>query len=82
MTGCSLESSVPDWILDHPETWGVFQELGIDCSCGGKSLEFACREQGLDGLAVLAGLQHILAVKSAADSAAETRGPIRVQRDS
>ncbi len=53
MTDCDLETSVPDWIIDHPETLAVFQELGIDYSCGGKSLEYACQKQGLNGKVVL-----------------------------
>lgn len=48
MRECSLESSVPDWIIDHPETTMVFQKLGIDTCCGGKSLEYLCQIQGLD----------------------------------
>jgi iron-sulfur cluster repair protein YtfE (RIC family) len=53
MTDCDLETSVPDWIIEHPETFVVFQELGIDYSCGGKSLEYACQKQRLDARAVL-----------------------------
>jgi regulator of cell morphogenesis and NO signaling len=49
-----LDTSVPDWVIDAPETLAVFQELGIDTCCGGKSLGFACRQRGLDGEAVLA----------------------------
>jgi iron-sulfur cluster repair protein YtfE (RIC family) len=60
MTECLLETSVPDWIIDHPETLGVFQDLGIDYSCGGKSLEFACQEQGLDEQFVLSKLREVI----------------------
>ncbi|MEZ5943215.1 MAG: DUF542 domain-containing protein [Planctomycetaceae bacterium] len=60
MTDCSLETSVPDWIIDHPETLAIFQDLGIDCSCGGKSLEFACLEQGLDVQFVLSKLHQVI----------------------
>lgn len=56
MTSCDLDSSVPDWVIERPETLAVFQELRIDYSCGGKSLEYACRERGLDAEAVLARL--------------------------
>ncbi len=56
MMECTLDSSVPDWVIDHPETLAVFQNLGIDYCCGGKSLEFACREQGLTADAVLKSL--------------------------
>lgn len=60
MTECSLETSVPDWVVDHPETLSVFQELGIDYSCGGKSLAFACREQGLQVHNVLSQLHEAI----------------------
>ena len=56
MMECTLDSSVPDWVIEHPETLAVFQNLGIDYCCGGKSLEFACREQGLDVDTVLKSL--------------------------
>ena len=42
---CDLETSVPDWVIDHPESTAVFNELGIDASCAGKSLEYVCRQQ-------------------------------------
>ncbi|AMV37534.1 DUF542 domain-containing protein [Planctomyces sp. SH-PL62] len=60
MTGCDLDSSVPDWVIDHPETEAVFQELGVDQHCGGKSLAYACRESGLDPEAVLTRLLRVL----------------------
>jgi regulator of cell morphogenesis and NO signaling len=60
MTGCDLDDSVPDWVIDHPETQAVFQRLGIDQHCGGKSLEYACREAGLDPEAVLDELRRLL----------------------
>ncbi len=60
MYECGLETSVPDWVVDHPETLAIFRELGIDYCCGGKSLEYACQEQGLDAAAVLARLRDCL----------------------
>ena len=56
MSECDLDTPVPDWVIDHPETLSVFQELEIDTCCCGKSLGFACRQRGLDGEAVLAKL--------------------------
>ena len=47
-----------DWIIEHPETSAVFHELGIDYSCGGKSLEYACQEQRLDARVVLDKLRR------------------------
>ncbi|MEZ5939748.1 MAG: DUF542 domain-containing protein [Planctomycetaceae bacterium] len=60
MIECSLETSVPEWIIDHPETATVFQEFGIDNSCGGKSLEYACRAQGLPVQLVLSKLHEAI----------------------
>ena len=54
-----LDSSVPDWLIERPQLLRTFEELRIDYSCGGKSLEFACRERGLDPRAVLARLRVI-----------------------
>jgi len=61
MTSCDLETSVPDWVIDHPQTLAVFQELGIDYCCGGKSLEYACREQGHNPATVLGKLRCLIA---------------------
>lgn len=60
MTPCDLDTSVPDWIVEHPESLSVFQQLGIDFSCGGKSLAYACRERELDAKTVLEQLQRCL----------------------
>jgi regulator of cell morphogenesis and NO signaling len=60
MTSCDLDTSVPDWIIEHPETLALFLELGIDCSCGGKSLAYACRERGLNTAVVLKELRRCL----------------------
>lgn len=53
MTICDLDSSVPDWMIEHPETTRIFEACGIDSSCGGKSLAYACRERGIDAKDVL-----------------------------
>ena len=66
MTDCDLETSVPDWLIDHPETQDVFERYGIDCSCGGKSLEYACRQRGLEPITVLRELQQRVS-RTAAD---------------
>lgn len=66
MTKCDLDTSVPDWVIEHPETLAMFQELGIDYSCGGKSLAFVCRQQGLDDRVVLKKLLGCLDAGSGA----------------
>lgn len=53
---CDLSMSIPDWIIDHPETATVFNELGLDVSCGGKSLEYVVTQKGLQPDRVLAAL--------------------------
>lgn len=60
MTACDLDNSVPDWIIEHPQTLAVFQGLGIDSSCGGKSLGYLCLQQGLNAEEVLATLLRCL----------------------
>jgi iron-sulfur cluster repair protein YtfE (RIC family) len=55
-----LETSVPDWIIEHPELLKRFEGWGLDYSCGGKSLETACRERHLDPEAILARIASSL----------------------
>ena len=69
MTECDLDTPVPDWVIEHPPTLAVFQELGIDYSCGGKSLGYACRQQGLDAEVVLATLRCCLDAKQQGSAA-------------
>ena len=57
---CDLETSIPDWLIDYPETESVLAELGLEVSCGGKSLEYVCRERGLDPLSVLDRLRAVI----------------------
>lgn len=68
-TLCDLDTSIPDWIIDHPETASVLREFGIDDSCGGKSLGYVCDQQGIDGKLVLKMLQRTIRT-----SATKTRG--------
>ncbi len=57
---CDLDTSIPDWIMDHPQTQAVFDELGMDTSCGGKSLRYVCHQHGLSPPSVLERLQLIV----------------------
>ena len=43
-----LDKSVADWAVDCPAAVAVFEQFGIDYCCGGKSLEYACRQAGAD----------------------------------
>jgi len=59
MTTCDLDSSLPDWILDCPKSLSLFERLGLDYSCGGKSLRYLCDERGLDPVEVLKLLRQL-----------------------
>lgn len=61
---CDLDTSVPDWIIDHPESAAVFDELRIDTSCGGKSLRYLCQQKYLDPGTVLERLLNAIDVQS------------------
>lgn len=57
---CGPETSIPDWIIEYPETSPVFDELRLDTSCGGKSLEYVCEQQGVDPEKVLVRLAQVV----------------------
>lgn len=61
---CDLDTSIPDWIIEHPETTRVFNELGLDPSCAGKSLGYVCLHQGLNPQEVLVRLRAVLETSS------------------
>lgn len=60
MEHVDAESSVPDWLIEYPVLLALFERLGIDYSCGGKSLAAACREQGLSVSDVLTQCEAML----------------------
>ncbi|WLD13632.1 DUF542 domain-containing protein [Planctellipticum variicoloris] len=57
---CGLEDSVVDWVLEHPAALMVFEQFGIDATCAGKSLEYVCRQAGIDPAVVLAELRRVV----------------------
>lgn len=68
MTSCDLDTAVPDWVIEHPETLSVFRDLGIDYCCGGKSLVYASHEQQLDANVALLKLFGCLEANRKKDS--------------
>jgi iron-sulfur cluster repair protein YtfE (RIC family) len=56
MVECDLDTSVLDWVIEHPVTASIFEQLGINDCCGGISLEYACAKQELDPQIVLSML--------------------------
>jgi|GEM_PF-1295659 len=74
MTDCTVDSSVVDWIIEHPESMAVFESLGIDCSCAGKSLAYACHQQGHDPVTVLAALRKVIETNGPSNGRADSEG--------
>ena len=60
MTSCTIDDTVIDWVIDYPKAEPVFRQFGIDYSCGGKSLKYACLQLGLDPQQVLSILHDII----------------------
>ena len=60
MHDLDLNSSVPEWLMAHPLLLKLFEELRIDYCCGGKSLEYACRERRIDPDELLAELHRLI----------------------
>ncbi|QDS99547.1 hypothetical protein [Adhaeretor mobilis] len=57
---CDLHNSIPDWIIEYPETTAVFAELRLDTNCGGKSLEYVCLQKELSVRDVMKKLQNTI----------------------
>ncbi len=57
MRPVDLDASAADWLIEYPQLLRLFEELGLDYSCGGKSLRTACQQRGLDPLAVLSRME-------------------------
>ncbi len=57
---CDLDTSLPEWIMEHPETQRVFDALELDTSCGGRSLESVCHRCGLSPQDVLGQLRRVV----------------------
>ncbi|QDV66783.1 hypothetical protein Poly24_04710 [Rosistilla carotiformis] len=66
---CDLQSSIPEWIIEHPETTRVFSDLGLDTSCAGKSLQYVCQHQGLHPATVLQSLADAIGKERDVDAA-------------
>lgn len=60
LVNCDLNTSIPDWIIDYPETADVFEQLQLDTSCAGKSLDYLCYQRGLCPSVVLQMLKEVI----------------------
>tara|TARA_R110002049_G_scaffold285698_4_gene466973 strand:- start:93750 stop:93968 length:219 start_codon:yes stop_codon:yes gene_type:complete len=64
---CDLDTSIPEWIIEHPETSIVFDEMGLNSSCAGKSLHYVCVHQGFSPQDVLQRLRQAVIIASSID---------------
>jgi regulator of cell morphogenesis and NO signaling len=60
MDSLDLDTSVPEWIVEHPQILRLLESLAIDYCCGGKSLRYACHERGLNAEDVLNQIHALL----------------------
>ncbi len=63
-----LETPVVDWLIDYPVVEPTLKAWGVDCSCGGKSLGYACLQQGLSPETVLEKLLLLIENSSVGSS--------------
>ena len=68
MSKDELDRSVVDWAIDHPESIAIFEQYQIDYCCGGKSLQYACLQRGLNPREVLARLYQAMTSPPSAES--------------
>lgn len=62
---CDEFSSIPDWIVEYPASAVVFEEFGLDTSCGGKSLQYVCQTEDVSLTEVLKRLNAVVAANPA-----------------
>ena len=60
MNEIDLDASVPDLVVDHPQLLRLFQELGVEFTCGGKSLRTACLARDLNPAIVASRCEELL----------------------
>lgn len=48
MSRLDVTDPIVDWVIEYPHAVPLFEQHGIDYTCGGKSLEFACEQRGVD----------------------------------
>jgi len=69
---CDLDTAIPDWIIEYPQTMVVFNQLKLDISCGGKSLQYVAECAGLNPQDVLQTLKQQIADHPTADHPTES----------
>ena len=78
MSEMNLQSSVGQWVAQHPATSRVFQKHKMDFCCGGGiSLEEACRKKDIDPQAVLQQLNEAKSGRTDTDEIDWLNQPLR-----
>ncbi|MGN6132942.1 MAG: DUF542 domain-containing protein, partial [Aureliella sp.] len=62
------------WVIDHPASVAIVEQLGIDYCCGGRSLATACLARGHDPETVAARLLRAAPSADPAERAGRSPG--------
>jgi regulator of cell morphogenesis and NO signaling len=82
MNRAPLETTVGQWVAEHPQLSRLFESLRIDYCCGGGiSLKDACRGRNLDPQHVLTQIEAAIATRSAEDAADWSHAPLALLCD-
>jgi regulator of cell morphogenesis and NO signaling len=53
MSRLDVTDPIVDWVIEYPHAVPLFEQHGIDYTCGGKSLQYACEQRGVDAQRVV-----------------------------
>lgn len=48
MNKLDINDPIVEWAIEYPDAIPLFERYGIDYTCGGKSLRYACEQRELD----------------------------------
>ncbi|WP_166823421.1 DUF542 domain-containing protein [Thalassoroseus pseudoceratinae] len=67
------DDAIVDWATDVPESIRVFEKFGVDYCCGGKSLDYACGQRGIEVQQIVDEIR--IAAKNAVSEGASSKKP-------
>lgn len=48
MSRLDVTAPIVEWVIEYPHAVPLFEQHDIDYTCGGKSLQYACEQRGVD----------------------------------
>ncbi len=64
MKHLAIEEAITEWVIEYPHATKVFQAWNLDYCCAGKSLEYQCRQKGIDPHEVAAQILRLEAERN------------------